>query len=794
MLAILNTSKYLPDGHEKWRLTGRDNFTVYIRNIDKVLSKHGVLGFAKDTAPIPVKPKQSVLASLQERPPEYNHTPVPNSQMRKAELVEACKSLEIDETGTPEELKARIHEHTGEEDDVVQPQALIDRMAAKHYLDWFSTIGSKTSNHPAALDKDNNLYSVELAAWEDFDTRNHLGMQLLRATVQSHIWDEVHKDLATPNLRTVYAEIVQKNHPTPAIRLDRALDRIDRVEYSDFKSTHTYAKEISKIAKDITESGGVFGYAQQMAHISRGLPRARIQSFQDDYYLNMNLYPPTTKGYKDFLDKLYDFAEVHQEIWDREDRKAKSKKDKTTKQPSKRQFDSSSSFDAKLVCDDCKCRGHTNKDKPCLNKNKPRCAYAPCSRKGHERKECRMEEHDLAKAAKESKGTKNCTNKGNKNDKVRATCLFDAKDISRRFVSAALFAGGHDENSKIESTDDPIDQHDKKTPQTDIKSLSEKFSGRVKINITIATTQGGWQIVEIPLEDAHKTGYIIRRAVKYIEWMEKNPHFMTTFEEYCDVTGNNDFHYVSGEIDGPDGLAQPARGCGVMGVFLDDPGTKRNYENACASTPPLSLCADTDTPTEATQRQEVRRYGEGSGSVDIHSRYINIERARPFDLSQSQWHALTGMKYKISKTTWVVDSGAQMHIVNDKAFFTSYNPMSTNIRTASEGGQLIIEGGGTIELHLRNPGGSRTVFELRRAVYAPNARCNLFALGLFMQNLRGNLKGCFDHTAMWWEDPSDGTIVAHAELKSDLFILDVQSRSSPATTFAAAAIDFEHKV
>ncbi|KAL1592255.1 hypothetical protein SLS60_011332 [Paraconiothyrium brasiliense] len=62
-----------------------------------------------------------------------------------------------------------------------------------------------------------------------------------------------------------------------------------------------------------------------------------------------------------------------------------------------------SSFDASLFCDDCKCRGHTNRDKPCPKKDKPRCTY--CGKRGHERIGCRTEKRDITKAAKTIRGT-----------------------------------------------------------------------------------------------------------------------------------------------------------------------------------------------------------------------------------------------------------------------------------------------------------------------------------------------------------------------------------------------------
>ena len=84
--------------------------------------------------------------------------------------------------------------------------------------------------------------------------------------------------------------------------------------------------------------------------------------------------------------------------------------------------------------------------------------------------------------------------------------------------------------------------------------------------------------------------------------------------------------------------------------------------------------------------------------------------------------------------TWLADTGANMHIVNDtkwfkKETFRSFNVCPINISTADGSTTLEVKGGGTVQLVLKSPDGFPVTVSLSEVAYAPQGKCNLFQGG-----------------------------------------------------------------
>jgi hypothetical protein len=118
---------------------------------------------------------------------------------------------------------------------------------------------------------------------------------------------------------------------------------------------------------------------------------------------------------------------------------------------------------------------------------------------------------------------------------------------------------------------------------------------------------------------------------------------------------------------------------------------------------------------------------------------------------------------------WIVDSGANVCIANDKAWFSEFQKITYTVGTANNGG-LHIEGAGTVPLHLITDGNDPVELELHNVAYAQDARCNILSLSWIAEKakLRGvwGIKGISIITA-------DGFEIGHACLIDGLFHLRV---------------------
>ncbi|OAQ57917.1 integrase core domain-containing protein [Pochonia chlamydosporia 170] len=119
---------------------------------------------------------------------------------------------------------------------------------------------------------------------------------------------------------------------------------------------------------------------------------------------------------------------------------------------------------------------------------------------------------------------------------------------------------------------------------------------------------------------------------------------------------------------------------------------------------------------------------------------------------------------------WIVDSGANVCIANDKSWFSEFQKIAYTVGTAGDGG-LRIAGAGTVPLHLITDGNETVELELHNVAYAQDARCNILSLSWIAEKakLRGiwGIKGISIMTA-------DGFEIGHASLIDGLYHLQVK--------------------
>jgi transposase InsO family protein len=86
-----------------------------------------------------------------------------------------------------------------------------------------------------------------------------------------------------------------------------------------------------------------------------------------------------------------------------------------------------------------------------------------------------------------------------------------------------------------------------------------------------------------------------------------------------------------------------------------------------------------------------------------------------------------------SMDTWLIDSGCNMHITNNKKWYTTFHALDLQIATADGQTSLQILGGGSVQLNLFTSRNKRTPITLHNVAYAPNARCNLISLSQLLE-------------------------------------------------------------
>jgi len=81
-----------------------------------------------------------------------------------------------------------------------------------------------------------------------------------------------------------------------------------------------------------------------------------------------------------------------------------------------------------------------------------------------------------------------------------------------------------------------------------------------------------------------------------------------------------------------------------------------------------------------------------------------------------------------SRKSWIVDSGAANHFVNDLSYFKAYHVENGPFMECSNGQTSPIVGAGTVELHLLREDGQVAVHTLTHAYFAPESTCNMLSL------------------------------------------------------------------
>ena len=144
--------------------------------------------------------------------------------------------------------------------------------------------------------------------------------------------------------------------------------------------------------------------------------------------------------------------------------------------------------------------------------------------------------------------------------------------------------------------------------------------------------------------------------------------------------------------------------------------------------------------------------------------------------------------------TWLLDTGANMNICNDKKWLSNFHSFKMTIDTADESTpSLQVTGHGTVNLRLHTTEGRVTDLELHNVAYAPAGRCNLLSFGMLA--LEKNIEGQFNKKGAVLT--KKGKKIAEAEFVDGLYKMKVtkqQNSDSFPHQPIAALIDFNDPV
>jgi len=223
---------------------------------------------------------------------------------------------------------------------------------------------------------------------------------------------------------------------------------------------------------------------------------------------------------------------------------------------------------------------------------------------------------------------------------------------------------------------------------------------------------------------------------------------------------------------------------------------KFHNEPHCTSPPP----SPSHTPDKLTETKKDGLRGAGN-EQDLEGKGIHGLHLEDNDNTQSFAHlkfsrngrvAMAGSKITLPKDAWLCDSGASVHITNDRTLFTSFRACSSKVGTCSDGNSLPVEGTGSIEIRMNSPSRPPIILTLGEVAYAPNSRCNLLSVPTLIR--RADMSVNMNKNGMVLYD-ADGQDIAFAPLKDGLFLMDISSvNTDTSQPMANAAVDFDDPV
>lgn len=154
--------------------------------------------------------------------------------------------------------------------------------------------------------------------------------------------------------------------------------------------------------------------------------------------------------------------------------------------------------------------------------------------------------------------------------------------------------------------------------------------------------------------------------------------------------------------------------------------------------------------------------------------------------------AMSATQEDISRDVWLLDSGANVHVVNDRRYFVDMQPFQLDIRTASGETSMNVAGEGTAVVTVETPTGEEVELELTGVMYIPTSRCHLVSLSELAN--KGGFGGVWgsEHVSI----DHQGQTICVAKQSHGLYPLPTTQvyPHIPTGTHIAGNVDFSHPV
>ena len=212
-------------------------------------------------------------------------------------------------------------------------------------------------------------------------------------------------------------------------------------------------------------------------------------------------------------------------------------------------------------------------------------------------------------------------------------------------------------------------------------------------------------------------------------------------------------------------------------------------------TSPTRLAPPTDTDStpqacQSSSQENNAEPGVGGGAGGRWTVAI-LERTLGVATSGTASAFLAADAHSIHRTAVLLDSGSNVHIVNDSKFFIEMHPHALSIGTASGGASMGVTGEGTVVLPIPTDSGEIIELELREVMFVPDARCNLISLDALAQ---ANFGGSWGSDFLTIE--KEGETLWQVKATNGLFILpSAQGYPKVSSDIKIAGnVDFTHPV
>jgi len=647
--------------------------------------------------------------------------------------------------------------------------------------DYFASVKIKNESGmahegPQAPDEDVSTrmaeYKIDLEEYTRYEKNCRIALSVLAYWVDPSIRGKI-QSFKSPHDAFKW---IQTQYKMQDVRsLDLALTRLEALHLSQCKSIQEYLNKHEMYRMDVEESGGSYPDDQLLSKIIRGLTHD-YAPFVDQYYF------------------LYDTAVFGK---DQVDLKAITGRLLTFESKLREKNNNKNVNYANAQAKDNPKRDRRNTG----NTNRPKCEYELCGKWGHSTDRCWVKNPDLKK--ERAKHNKSNEHSG---DSKTAVETKEKEKTTKRIVAMAFVnrADLHNRlslpNSSMHNPSPPLSSHkiDTIRPQTTSSESGGLLRGDEMEQGVNSQKGGTWQqpkastTVAMPESLSARKEDVTARQMALECTSSLNEQSDVLHDRDADdgirITVINHSEQQSAisvhNYNADDGIritmiddSEPLPNQKTPNPSSLDPYGRRRFMNSIIQNRRLAemsgyrrLRVKRPVPMVMFRRICVNRRHATTGLMcQPHS----TKKAAPQDQDcvphtnlGSMVNLLVPATDDLQHDTWLADTGANSHIVNDTKWFTDLTPLSYKVNTADDQGQLQIYGIGTALIYLTAPDGDMIELEISNAAYAPSSRCNLLSLSAIAE--KAGLKGCWSKTGMTIET-QDGYQIGLAPLIDGLY-------------------------